>query len=99
MDVAQFLSIAPGTPIYTESLPSAFITALESYIRNVKCPTPTIMTANTCAAVSTNCDKCCDECRASYQQRGVHASYTTGIRLGMTSETVSEVGYETTLPN
>ena len=55
MDVAQFLSIATEAAIYTESLSSAFVSALETFILNwiVNRPTSPIMITKVYASVST----------------------------------------------
>ena len=115
VDVAQFLSIATEAPVYTEGLSSAFVTALESYSQNVNRPTSTIMTTHTYTTVSTIVTNVVSgtvtvpttifstvvvtSVGPATSGRETYTSHTTETRIGVTSETVSEVVRETTLPN
>ena len=115
VDVAQFLSIATEAPVYTEGLSSAFVTALESYSQSVNRPTSTIMTTHTYTTVSTIVTNVVSgtvtipttlysmvvvtSLGPATSGRETYTSHTTETRIGVTSETVSEVVRETTLPN
>ena len=115
VDVAQFLSIATEAPVYTEGLSSAFVTALESYSQSVNRPTSTIMTTHTYTTVSTIVTNVVSgtvtvpttlystvvvtSVGPAASGRETYTSHTTETRVGVTSETVSEVVRETTLPN
>ena len=115
VDVAQFLSIATEAPVYTEGLSSAFVTALESYSQNVNRPTSTIMTTHTYTTVSTIVTNVVSgtvtvpttlystvvvtSVGPATSGGETYTSHTTEIRIDVTSETVSEVVRETTLPN
>ena len=115
VDVAQFLSIATEAPVYTEGLSSAFVTALESYSQNVNRPTSTIMTTHTYTTVSTIVTNVVSgtvtvpttlfstvvvtSVGPATSGRETYTSHTTETRVGVTSETVSEVVRESTLPN
>ena len=115
VDVAQFLSIATEAPIYTEGLSSAFVTALESYSQNVYRPTSVIVTTNVYTTVSTIVTSVVSgtvtvpttlfstvvvtSVGSATSGRETYTSHTTETRVGVTSETVSEVVRETTLPN
>ena len=115
VDVAQFLSIATEAPVYTEGLSSAFVTALESYSQSVNCPTSVVMTTNTYTTVSTIVTNVVSGTATvpttlystvvvtsvgpATSGRETYTSHTTETRIGVTSETVSEVVRETTLPN
>ena len=115
VDVAQFLSIATEAPIYTEGLSSAFVTALESYSQNVNRPTSTVMVTSVYTSVSTIVTNVVSgtvtvpttlfstvvvtSVGPATSGRETYTSHTTETRVGVTSETVSEVVRETTLPN
>ena len=115
VDVAQFLSIATEAPIYTEGLSSAFVTALESYSQNVNHPTSTVMVTSVYTSVSTIVTNVVSgtvtvpttlfstvvvtNVGPATNSRETYTSHTTETRVGVTSETVSEVVRETTLPN
>ena len=115
VDVAQFLSIATEAPVYTEGLSSAFVTALESYSQSVNRPTSVIVTTNTYTTVSTIVTNVVSgtvtvpttlfstvvvtSVGPVTSGRETYTSHTTETRIGVTSETVSEVVRETTLPN
>ena len=115
VDVAQFLSIATEAPVYTEGLSSAFVTALESYSQNVNRPTSTVMTTHTYTTVSTIVTNVVSgtvtvpttlystvvvtSVGPATSGRETYTSHTTETRIGVTSETVSEIVRETTLPN
>ena len=115
VDVAQFLSIATEAPVYTEGLSSAFVTALESYSQSVNRPTSVVMTTNTYTTVSTIVTNVVSgtvtvpttlfstvvvtSVGPATSGRETYTSHTTETRMGVTSETVSEVVRETTLPN
>ena len=115
VDVAQFLSIATEAPVYTEGLSSAFVTALESYSQSVNRPTSTVMTTNTYTTVSTIVTNVVSgtvtvpttlfstvvvtSVGPATSGRETYTSHTTETRVGVTSETVSEVVRESTLPN
>ena len=115
VDVAQFLSIATEAPVYTEGLSSAFVTALESYSQSVNRPTSTVMTTNTYTTVSTIVTNVVSgtvtvpttlfstvvvtSVGPATSGRETYTSHTTETGVGVTSETVSEVVRETTLPN
>ena len=115
VDVAQFLSIATEAPVYTEGLSSAFVTALESYSQSVNRPTSVIVTTNTYTTVSTIVTNVVSgtvtvpttlfstvvvtSVGPATSGRETYTSHTTETRIGVTSETVSEVVRETTLPN
>ena len=115
VDVAQFLSIATEAPIYTEGLSSAFVTALESYSQNVNHPTSTVMVTSVYTSVSTIVTNVVSgtvtvpttlfstvvvtSVGPATSGRETYTSHTTETRVGVTSETVSEVVRETTLPN
>ena len=115
VDVAQFLSIATEAPIYTEGLSSAFVTALESYSQNVNRPTSTVMVTSVYTSVSTIVTNVVSgtvtvpttlfstvvvtSVGPATSGRETYTSHTTETRMGVTSETVSEVVRETTLPN
>ena len=115
VDVAQFLSIATEAPVYTEGLSSAFVTALESYSQNVNRPTSTVMTTHTYTTVSTIVTNVVSgtvtvpttifstvvvtSVGPATSGRETYTSHTTETRVGVTSETVSEVVRESTLPN
>ena len=115
VDVAQFLSIATEAPVYTEGLSSAFVTALESYSQSVNRPTSTIMTTHTYTTVSTIVTNVVSgtvtvpttifstvvvtSVGPATSGRETYTSHTTETRIGVTSETVSEVVRESTLPN
>ena len=115
VDVAQFLSIATEAPVYTEGLSSAFVTALESYSQSVNRPTSVVMTTNTYTTVSTIVTNVVSgtvtvpttlystvvvtSVGPATSGRETYTSHTTETRVGVTSETVSEVVRETTLPN
>ena len=115
VDVAQFLSIATEAPIYTEGLSSAFVTALESYSQNVNHPTSTVMVTSVYTSVSTIVTNVVSgtvtvpttlfstvvvtSVGPATNSRETYTSHTTETRMGVTSETVSEVVRETTLAN
>ena len=115
VDVAQFLSIATEAPVYTEGLSSAFVTALESYSQSVNRPTSVVMTTHTYTTVSTIVTNVVSgavtvpttifstvvvtSVGPATSGRETYTSHTTEPRIGVTSETVSEVVRETTLPN
>ena len=115
VDVAQFLSIATEAPIYTEGLSSAFVTALESYSQNVNHPTSTVMITSVYTSVSTIVTNVVSgtvtvpttlfstvvvtSVGPATSGRETYTSHTTETWMGVTSETVSEVVRETTLPN
>ena len=115
VDVAQFLSIATEAPVYTEGLSSAFVTALESYSQSVNRPTSVIMTTNTYTTVSTIVTNVVSgtvtvpttlystvvvtSVGPATSGMETYTSHTTETRMGVTSETVSEVVRESTLPN
>ncbi len=115
VDVAQFLSIATEAPIYTEGLSSAFVTALESYSQNVNHPTSTVMVTSVYTSVSTIVTNVVSgtvtvpttlfstivvtSVGPATSGRETYTSHTTETRMGVTSETVSEVVRESTLPN
>ena len=115
VDVAQFLSIATEAPVYTEGLSSAFVTALESYSQSVNRPTSVVMTTHTYTTVSTIVTNVVSgavtvpttifstvvvtSVGPATSGRETYTSHTTETRIGVTSETVSEVVRETTLPN
>ena len=115
VDVAQFLSIATEAPIYTEGLSSAFVTALESYSQVVNHPTSTVMVTSVYTSVSTIVTNVVSgtvtvpttlfstvvvtSVGPATSGRETYTSHTTETWMGVTSETVSEVVRETTLPN
>ena len=115
VDVAQFLSIATEAPVYTEGLSSAFVTALESYSQSVNRPTSVVMTTHTYTTVSTIVTNVVSgtvtvpttlystvvvtSVGPATSGRETYTSHTTETRIDVTSETVSEVVRETTLPN
>ena len=115
VDVAQFLSIATEAPIYTEGLSSAFVTALESYSQIVNHPTSTVMVTSVYTSVSTIVTNVVSgtvtvpttlfstvvvtSVGPATSGRETYTSRTTETWMGVTSETVSEVVRETTLPN
>ena len=115
VDVPYFLSIATEAPIYTEGLSAALQTALESYSQSVNRPTTTVMTTRTFTTVSTIVTNVVSgtvtvpttlystvvvtSVGPATSGRETYTSHTTETRIDVTSETVSEVVRESTLPN
>ena len=115
VDVPYFLSIATEAPIYTEGLSSAFVTALESYSQNVNHPTSTVMITNVYTLVSTIVTNVVSgsvtvpttlfstvvvtSVGPATNSREIYTGHTTETWMGVTTETVSEVVREITLPN
>ena len=115
VDVPYFLSIATEAPVYTEGLSAALQTALESYSQSIFRPTVTTMTTRTFTTVSTIVTNVVSgtvtvpttlystvvvtSVGPATSGRETYTSHTTEIWVGVTSETVSEVVRESTLPN
>ena len=115
VDATQFLSIATMAPIYTEGLSSAFVAALKPYSQNVNRLTSVTMTTNTYTTVSTVVTNVVSgtvtvpttlfstvvvtSVGPATSGRETYTSHITETRVGVTSETVSEVVRESTLPN
>ena len=115
VDVPYFLSIATEAPVYTEGLSAALQTALESYSQSIFRPTVTTMTTRTFTTVSTIVTNVVSgtvtvpttlystvvvtSVGPATSGRETYTSHTTEIWAGVTSETVSEVVRESTLPN
>ena len=115
VDVAQFLSIATEAPIYTEGLSSAFNNALKSYSQGANRPSSVIKTTITHTTVNTTVTNVMNRTvtipttlfstalvtnvRSVTSSKEIYTNHMTGTRIEMSSEIISEIVCETTLPN